>query len=125
MRRNGGCTMIDTSHEVADGTGQVLQGVSDTIPATDVSPVDRAISDMLQGLTEDESRRLVSLGRVFEYQAGQTVIRVGEPGGELFLVLSGTLMQTAESTQEFPEAPSLFLRGDVVGEVPFLAVGIR
>jgi signal-transduction protein with cAMP-binding, CBS, and nucleotidyltransferase domain len=90
-----------------------------------LSPVDRAISDMLQGLSEEESKHLLSLGRVIDCQAGDMLIRAGEPGGELFLVLTGTLMQATEPSQKLVDAPSLFLRGDVVGEVPFLATGIR
>jgi CRP-like cAMP-binding protein len=117
--------MIETSSAATRATDQEPEGAGGTTPCVKVSPVDRAISDMLQGLTEDESRHLLSLGRIIECHAGETLIRAGEPGGELFLVLTGTLVQAAESTHELSDAPSLFLRGDVVGEVPFLAVGIR
>lgn len=90
-----------------------------------VSPVDRAISDILKDLTEEESNFLSGLGQPLRCHAGQAVIRAGERGGELFLVLSGTLMQAAKVVGKPSAPPALFLRGDVVGEAPFAVSGIR
>jgi cyclic nucleotide-binding protein len=116
--------MIETSVTVP-AAGQEPETSPAISSSPEVSPVDRAISDMLQGLSEEESKHLLSLGRLIECHAGDMLIRAGEPGGELFLVLNGMLMQATESSQKVIEAPSLFMRGDVVGEVPFLAIGIR
>jgi CRP-like cAMP-binding protein len=93
--------------------------------APELSRLDRAISDLLHGLTEEESKLLLSLGSVKHYEVGEPVIRAGEPAGQLFLILAGTLMQASDSSRKSSDTSALFLRGDVVGEVPFSSAGIR
>lgn len=90
-----------------------------------ISAGDRAVSDFLKGLTDEDCEMLVSLGRIVQCRAGESVIRAGEPGGELYLVLVGALTQESGSSRKSSEASAIFLRGDVVGEVPFLTSGIR
>lgn len=48
-------------------------------------------SPVLKGLTRWQSRRLILLSRLEEHPEGHTVIREGEAGGEMFLVVDGKL----------------------------------
>jgi len=90
-----------------------------------LSHIDRALSDILKGLTEEETTLLVLLSRVITRHSGEMVARVGEPGGELFLVLAGSLVEISVQvpTQSFPAA--IFLRGDICAETPFYTRGLR
>ncbi|HEY3196420.1 MAG TPA: cyclic nucleotide-binding domain-containing protein [Nitrospirales bacterium] len=93
--------------------------------AMQLSPIDRALSDILKGLTGEETALLVLLSRVIICQSGEFVARVGEPGGELFLVLAGGLVEISEQMPKQSLPAAIFLRGDICAETPFYTRGLR
>ncbi|MEP6600893.1 MAG: cyclic nucleotide-binding domain-containing protein [Nitrospirota bacterium] len=90
-----------------------------------ISDLDRVMADIFRGLEKEEMELLVSLGRSVICRPGQIVIREGDRGGELFVILEGSLMEMARSDRMEGDAPAVYLRGDVVGETPFVAAGVR
>jgi len=44
---------------------------------------------LFEGLTEEELRKLLSVGRIREYAPGEKIIEEGQPSRELFILLSG------------------------------------
>ena len=93
--------------------------------AVHLSPIDRALSDILKDLTEEETTLLVLLSRVIIYQSGEMVARVGEPGGQLFLVLAGALVEISGQMDKQTQPAAVFLRGDTAADTPFCARGVR
>jgi len=87
--------------------------------------MDRAIADIFRGLVKEETELLVSLGRSVTCRAGQIVVRVGERGGEMFVVLEGSLMEMARQNRRESDPPAVYLRGDILGEAPFIVAGVR
>lgn len=90
-----------------------------------ISEIDRAIADIFRGLAKEETELLVSLGRSVTCRAGQSVIRAGERAGEMFVVLRGSLMEMARQSRTESQAPAVYLRGDILGEAPFVVAGVR
>ena len=93
--------------------------------AVQLSPMDRALSDILKDLTEEETTLLVLLSRVMTCQSGEMVARVGEPGGQLFLVLAGALVEISGQMDKQTQPAAIFLRGDTAADTPFCARGVR
>ena len=113
--------------------GQLTTGQAFTArelnPVVSVSPtlteLDRAMADIFRGLAKEETELLVSRGRSVVCRSGQLAVRAGESGGEIFVVLEGSLMDMAGQKRTASETLAVYLRGDVIGEVPFAAVGVR
>ena len=93
--------------------------------AVQLSPTDRALSDILKDLTEEETTLLVLLSRIITCQSGEMVARVGEPGGQLFLVLAGALVEISGQMDKQTQPAAIFLRGDTAADTPFCARGVR
>ena len=93
--------------------------------AVQLSPMDRELSDILRGLTEEETTLLVLLSRVITCQGGEMVARAGEPGGQLFLVLAGALVEISGQMHEQTQPATIFLRGDTAADAPFCSRGLR
>ena len=106
--------ILPTSYDFA----QPIQG-SLTISALD------AMADIFRGLAKEETELLVSLGRPVKCHPGQIVVQVGDRSGEMFVILEGSLMEVARSNRMEVDAPAVYLRGDIVGETPFVAAGVR
>ena len=90
-----------------------------------LSDLDRAIADIFRGLEKQETELLVSRGRSVICHSGQLAVRVGDRGGEIFVVLDGSLMDVARQKGSQSDTLAVYLRGDVIGEVPFAAAGVR
>ena len=93
--------------------------------AVQLSPLDRAHSGILKDLTEEETTLLVLLGRVITCQGGEMVARVGEPGGQLFLVLAGALVEISGHMHKQTQPAAIFLRGDTIADMSFSTRGLR
>jgi hypothetical protein len=106
-----------------DSTAYEFHEPAPSLPT--ISEMDRAIADIFRGLAKEETELLVSLGRSVTCPAGQIVVRVGEPGGEMFVVLEGSLMDMARQNRTESDAPAVYLRGDILGEAPFVVAGAR
>jgi len=74
---------------------------------------------LLQGLSKLEAKGVVAVGTVLTCQAGEALIKQGELGNEMFVLLSGAVEVRAGDENGRPVAK--FDRGDVFGEVAFLS----
>src|SRR5438094_6418533 len=101
------------------GFAQPVQG------SLTISDLDRAKADIFRDLAKEEMQLLVSVGRSVICRRGQMVIREGDCGGELFVILEGSLMEMARSDRRQADVRAVYLRGAIVGETPFVAVGVR
>ncbi|MBF0268336.1 MAG: cyclic nucleotide-binding domain-containing protein [Alphaproteobacteria bacterium] len=73
---------------------------------------------LLEGLSDDERKRVLKSGTVLSCQAGDTILRIGDVGNELFVVLSGL----AEVRLPKAKQPIAVLEpGQVFGEIAFIA----
>ncbi len=75
--------------------------------------------DFLQRFTERERERLLSVAQVVEVSRGQTLLRRGEPGGDLYRVEDGQLEVTDTRSQPLIVL-QVFGKGSMVGEMSFL-----
>ena len=57
--------------------------------------------------------------------SGQLAVRAGDLGGEIFVVLEGSLMEVARQKGAASDTLAVYFGGDVIGEVPFAATGAR
>lgn len=81
---------------------------------------------LLAGLPAEESRLLMSLGHLVACRAGDLVLSRGDPGREVFVILSGSFEVLGRfSGEEQPKVIKILGPGDVFGEVAFLTEGIR
>jgi hypothetical protein len=86
-----------------------------------------AAAPLFQPLSQEQLTRLVSKASDRVYLPGQTVFRQGEPGGHIYVILSGQI-RIVEAT---PEAPLVdrFVgelgQGEIVGEMGLLLDHVR
>ncbi len=90
-----------------------------------LSELDRAMADIFRGLAKEETELLVARGRPVVCHSGQVAVRAGDRGGEMFVVLEGSLMEVASQKGAESDTLAVYLRGDVMGEVPFAMAGVR
>ncbi len=74
---------------------------------------------LLHGLSSQDAKRVIAAGSVLSCQAGEVLIRQGELGNEMFILLSGAAEVRAGDENGRPMAT--FDRGEIFGEVAFLA----
>lgn len=78
---------------------------------------------LLHGLDRDEAERFLARATIVRAAPGDRIVRQGEPGETMFVILSGV----AEAIRD--ESPDRVLRvlgpGDPFGEIGFLTTGIR
>lgn len=84
---------------------------------TDVTPDLRSSVELFSTLTEAERRDLFAIGRSVVYAAGEAIVRQGQAGRSLFILLNGDASVTLEGTQG--EVARL-RAGDVFGEMSLL-----
>ncbi|WP_447977152.1 cyclic nucleotide-binding domain-containing protein [Candidatus Nitrospira bockiana] len=87
-----------------------------------------AQSEMLSGLTVEDVRLLASLGHYVSCRTGDAVLRAGDPGRELFLILDGRFNVTGQIRHSGSDAipvSKLLRAGDIFGEIRFLTEEIR
>lgn len=74
----------------------------------------------LRGLDEADRQTVVEAMRTVRYQAGDTVLRAGEPSDELMLVLSGSASVVVSGPHGADIRLSTVLPGATLGEIGFL-----
>lgn len=85
--------------------------------ANKLLPVPRQDIPFLNGLNDDETKKVLRSGTVLSAQAGDTIIRAGEVGNELFVILSGLVeVRAAQSGKPI----AVFEPGQVFGEIAFI-----
>lgn len=85
-------------------------------------------SNMLDGLTLDDVRMLASLGHYVSCRAGDAVLRAGDPGRDIFLILDGRFQVSGRirhSPDDEIHVSKTLTAGDVFGEIRFLTEEIR
>jgi hypothetical protein len=83
------------------------------------------MAEIFRGLLKEETELLVSRGRSITCHSGQLAVRAGDCGGEIFVVLEGSLMEVARQKGTELDALAVYFCGDVIGEVPFATAGVR
>jgi len=76
---------------------------------------------VLNGMTEDQVRALLQAGTVLECKAGDTLLREGEAGHEMFLILEGMARFTRRKENGSEWQAGLAGKGDVFGEVALVS----
>ena len=78
------------------------------------------------GLLDDEEREaLAQMMDSRDFQEGETVFHYGDPGGEIFILRSGSVELYVENTEGEKLILSENEQGDVIGELSFLDGGAR
>ncbi len=80
--------------------------------------------EFLAALSEEDLERLVSLSHEVELAADSWLIREGETGEEMYVVLDG-LFEVSVREGRVEEVVASRARGDVVGEMALLGSGLR
>lgn len=85
-------------------------------------------SNMLDGLTLEDVTMLASLGHYVSCRAGDAVLRAGDPGRDIFLILDGRFHVSGRirhSQDDEIHVSKMLTAGDVFGEIRFLTEEIR
>jgi len=75
---------------------------------------------LLAALPEAERAELLRLGSVRHFERGQTLIRAGEFGGEVYLILEGCVKVVDNSAEGYTVLLAVRMVGDLVGELAVL-----
>jgi glutaminase len=100
---------------------ELLARVGGSAAPTAVSP---AQHPLLAGLTADELARLIPQLELLQAEPGAALVRAGEPGSELFLVIGGTLSVYAPAAARRRRLATLSA-GMTFGELAFVERGPR
>ncbi|MGO1120405.1 cyclic nucleotide-binding domain-containing protein [Rhodovibrionaceae bacterium A322] len=87
------------------------------------SPPNQAVP-LFDGLTEDQVQILLKSGAVMSYSAGQTLIRPGDYGEEMFVILSG-LAEVFAQAKDRKVSVAVFGTGDLFGEMGLIGARER
>lgn len=74
---------------------------------------------LLDGMTEDEAQRFLHSGTILQCKRGESILRRGDVGDELFVVLEGSL-EAQRTVGPLATSIALFGPGQVFGELAFL-----
>lgn len=110
--REAACKLYDTNHGVAAKE----QKMTTTLPIPDKILLLRKIS-IFSDLTVSELGAIATVAEEVEYPEGKTVIREGEPGENVFLIISGevTVYKQGETKKEI--MLDTMTKGDYFGEM--------
>lgn len=112
--------LIPTGHKAARSREMMLQRL---LQAGVAGP-----SNMLDGLTLEDVTMLASSGHYVSCREGDAVLRAGDPGRDIFLIVDGRFQVSGRirhsSDDEIPVSKTL-TAGDVFGEIRFLTEEIR
>jgi CRP-like cAMP-binding protein len=77
--------------------------------------------DLLAGLKQEQLEGLVRLVTVRTYSKGEVIIRQGDPGNGLFIILNGSVQVTSKTRPGLPDAKLAVMgKGDFVGEMSLI-----
>ena len=76
-------------------------------------------SHLFKGLKKKDFEVLYSSGRLLQYRAGEVIIREGDAGREMFVVMTGTV-RVVTGTKQAPVELAQLKRGAFFGEVSLL-----
>jgi predicted RND superfamily exporter protein len=85
----------------------------------DLGPDPQDSIPLFRGLSSFQCRLAALIATIREVPAGQTLLKAGEPGREMFLVLDGALEIAVRRPDGRRQVINVCRRGDVIGEVGF------
>jgi hypothetical protein len=85
----------------------------------DLGPDPQDSIPLFRGLSNFQCRLAALIATIRSVPAGQTLLRAGEPGREMFLVLDGALEIAVRHPDGRRQVINVCRRGDVIGEVGF------
>ncbi len=113
-------TLVPPGHKAARSRELMLERL---IHADHAAP-----SNMLEGLTIEDVTLLASLGHYVSCRVGDAVLRAGDPGRDIFLILDGRFQVTGRirhTPYDEIQVSKTLVAGDVFGEIRFLTEEIR
>jgi len=84
--------------------------------------------NLFDGLTFEEAKLLLSLGHIVSCRAGDIVLKPGDPGREIFLILRGSFQVQRRSlgaSEGEVKVARLLAAGEIFGEIRFLLDELR
>lgn len=72
---------------------------------------------IFQALTDHEIKRLIPILKLKKYKAGQTILRKGEPGRNLYIIMSGRVEVIGKAGEKI----AILGRGEVFGEMSLIS----
>jgi len=85
----------------------------------DLGPDPQDSIPLFHGLSNFQCRLAALIATIREVPAGQTLLKAGDPGREMFLVLDGALEVAVHRPDGRRQVINVCRRGDVIGEVGF------
>ncbi|MFQ5902437.1 MAG: MMPL family transporter [Candidatus Binatia bacterium] len=82
------------------------------------------VSPLFQGMKNIQARRLVSLGGLVNFKGGDQVIKQGQEGNEMYVILNGRARVTVDTPQGTREL-QILKQGDIFGEMALLQKTVR
>jgi predicted GNAT family N-acyltransferase len=113
--------LVPPSHKPAHSTELMLERLIH-------QPDQSTPSNMLHGLLIEDVTVLASLGHYVSCQIGDAVLRAGDPGRDIFLILDGRFQVTGRfrhTPDDEIQVSKILAAGDVFGEIRFLTDEIR
>jgi len=100
----------------------------DLLGADLVGTPDSERPDILFGLTEAQTKLLVSMGQIVSCHAGDPILSAGESGREIFLILDGSFQELRQAPavhQDETIVVHIFVPGEILGEMGYFTQGHR
>ncbi|MBI4824040.1 MAG: MMPL family transporter [Nitrospirae bacterium] len=82
------------------------------------------ISPIFVNLSKSEAKKVILLGSIRSASNGEYIIRQGEAGTEMYMIITGSVKATVEAEGKGKELGTL-KEGDIVGEMAFVGGGTR
>lgn len=125
------CLAYKPSQETSEWFDQAFPGVHEQAARQICSPeafwqewsnaMDSSAVAVLEGMTEEQVRTLLQAGTVLECKAGDILLREGEAGHEMFLILEGMARFTRRKENGSEWQAGLAGKGDAFGEVALVS----
>jgi len=76
---------------------------------------------LLEGLSQEDASQFIASGKSINFPKGSKVINAGDVGKEIYIIISGSVECVAYDSEEVAKTVATFGRGEIVGEIAFLA----
>jgi CRP-like cAMP-binding protein len=124
--------IINTMQAVATQGAEIVaqEQVTPTLSETNqVHPcVEEHTKSIFARFSEDEIRRVLSLGQMVSCSAGDPIVCTGEQGREIFLIVEGSFQEFGNASSVEAEdiiVVNIFVPGEILGEMGYFTHGRR